>query len=334
MFKETLMNIGGTVARSVENHAPEIELGVGIVSFVAATVFACKGTIKAKKTVEDAKDDLKVIAETEENGQTYDDDNNPVEYTHEDSMKDRVIVCTRTAVELAKAYGPAVILTAIGIASLINGHHILKKRNLALAAAYESISEAYKKYQDKVKDYIGEATAKNLKLGLTEKEIDVDTGKKNKDGTAKTKKEKKLIYDPGNSLSPYSRIFDCGCDAWTGDPLYDRTILQQREKYWNDLLRSREDQTVFLNEIYKDLGYAPTAAGQEVGWSLRHKSGDGYIKFGFDNTAYEPNKDFMEGYEPCCVLDFNVDDKPVRDCLPKYGVYVNKVEVDDGSIQA
>lgn len=333
MIKETLMNVGGTVARSVERHAPEITLGVGIVSMVAATVFACKGTIKAKKTVEDAKDDLETIEKTEEVGQTYDENNNPIEYTHEDSMRDRAIVCTRTAIELAKAYGPAVILTAVGIFSLIKGHNILQKRNLALAAAYEGVSEAYRKYRDKVKDIIGETAAKDLKLGLKDEEIEVDTGKKNKDGSPKLKKEKKKVLNYVDTLSPYARIYDASCPSWDDNAAYNLTVLKNRQAYWNDILKAREDHTVFLNEVYKDLGYPATTAGQVVGWSLNH-DGDGYIDFGIFDMNYQPNCDFINGYEPCCILDFNVDDKPVINCIPKWGVGISEVEVEDGSVQA
>lgn len=334
MIKETLMNIGGTVTRTVEQHAPEIGLGVGIVSMVAATVVACKGTIKAKKVVEAAKDDLETIKKTEETGVTYDDNNNEIEYTKEDSAKDKMIVYTRAGLELVKAYGPAAVLTAVGVFSLIKGHNILQKRNLALIGAYESISEAYKKYQDKVKDLLGETTANNLKLGLKEEEVEVETGKKSKDGTPKTKKEKKLVYDPLDSLSPYARIYDSASKYWENDPALNRTILIGRQSYWNDILRTRADHTVFLNEVYKDLGFPVTAAGQVMGWSLNHDSGDGYITFGMDNMAYEPNRDFLNGYEPCCLLDFNVDDKPVIGCVPKWGVGVSDVEVEDGSVQA
>lgn len=332
---ERVMNIGSAVSKTVEAHAPEIALGVGIASMVGATIFACKGTIKAKKTVEDAKDDMETIAKTEEAGRTYDDDNNPIEYTHENSMRDRVIVCKRTAVELAKAYGPAIILTAVGIFSLIKGHNILQKRNLALAAAYEGISEAYRKYRDKVKDILGEETARDLKLGLKDEEIEVDTGKKNKDGTPKMKKEKRKIIDPANGFSPYSRIYDASCKAWEDNPAYNYTVLMNKQAWWSDQLKIRPNHTVFLNEVLDDLGFPVCEAGQVVGWSLceGHDS-DGYIDFGFTDLSYEPNRDFMNGYEPCCLLDFNVDDKPVINCIPKWGIDVKEIEVDDGSVQA
>ena len=320
MIKETLVNIGSDVARSVEKHSPEICLGIGIVSMIAATVCACKGTIKAKKTIEDAKDNLEAIEASEERGNTWDEDNNKVEYTAQDARNDRLIVIGNTGIKLVKEYGLAAILTATGIALLVKGHNIMRKRNLALIAAYEGISSAFKRYRKEVQGLIGDKAANNLKLRLEEKEVEVDTWNKSKDGKPKTKKEKlTVVNNDSNGFSPYSRIYDSCCPGWDNDPQYNLTILRERQAYWNDMLKSREDHTVFLNEIYRDLGYPTTAAGQVVGWSLNHDDGDGYIDFGIYNMAYEPNRDFVNGYEPCCLLDFNVDDTPVIGCLPKYG---------------
>ena len=307
---DIIKKAGTDAYRVVEAHSPEIALGVGIASMVGATILACKSTPKAKKVVEDAKDDLETIKKTEEAGHTYDDDNNEIEYTHEDSIKDKAIVTAKAGVLLAKAYGPAIILTAAGIACLVGGHHILRKRNVALVAAYESLSEAYKNYQDKVKDILGETTARNLKYSLEEKEITTDTGKKNKDGSPKLKKEKKLIVNgnPIDAFSPYCKIYDASCPNCDNDPAYNLSFLKCKQNYWNDVLRTRANHTVFLNEIYKDLGFPVTEAGQVVGWTLKDGvTKDGYIDFGIFNLAYQPNVDFVNGYEPVCILDFNVD---------------------------
>ena len=305
---EFVKNLGGMVADKVQEHSPEIALGVGIASMIGATVVACKGTIKAKKIIEEAKEDLETVEKTEELGHTYDDNNDEIEYTHEDSLKDKGIIFAHTSIQLAKVYGPAVILTAAGIFCLLSGHHILRKRNFALVAAYNGISEAYKKYQDKVKDIIGEEKARNLKLGLEEREIEADTGKKNKDGSPKKKKEKYLVCgNPVDELSRDARIYDSGCPEWENDPAYNLMILKGKQNHWNDLLRARPSHTVFLNEVYRDLGFRETTEGQGVGWTLNNGNGDGFVDFGIFNLAYQPNVDFVNGYEPVCVLDFNVD---------------------------
>lgn len=316
MLKETIMNFGGTIARKAEEHSPEICLGVGVVSMVAATVFACKGTIKAREAVDTAKDDFAIIDATEENGVTYDDDNNEIPYSHDDSIKDKSVVAARTVVELAKDYGPAIVLTIVGIGFLFKGHDILKKRNVELLVAYEGISEAYRKYQDKVKEFLGETAAKDIKYGLKEHETEVDTGKKSKDGTPKTKKEKKIIIDGKavTDFSPYARFFDSSCKGWENDPAYNLTYLTCKQNWCNDRLRI--EGVLTLNDVYGELGIPKTKQGQVVGWSLKSGKGDGYVDFGIFNSAYTPNRDFVNGYEPVILLDFNVDDRPILNDFP------------------
>lgn len=320
---KAVKGISAIVGTKTEEHSPEICLGLGIAGMVAATVFACKSTIKATKIVEEAKDDLNTIKEAEEYGATYDADNNEIEYTKEDATKDRAIVITRTAIEISKAYGPAVILTAAGIALLLKGHNILRKRNIALIAAYKSIDEAYRNYQEKVKAYLGESTARNLKYGLTEKEISVDTGKKNKDGSAKTKKQKKLIYDGADpsTFSPYARFFQEGCKGWDPDPQYSLMYLLKLQRWMNDRLQL--EKVVTLNDVYDELGIPRTQQGQIVGWSLLKSKKDGYIDFGIYNDAYTPNRDFVDGYENVILLDFNVDG-------PVYGDLPDNKQIEEG----
>lgn len=303
------------VGAKAEEHSPEICLGLGIVSMVGATVFACKGTIKAKKVIEDAKNDMEVIEEAEKEGITYDaSTNEELSYSHEDAIKDRAIVTTRTAIELVKCYGPAGILTVGGITLLLKGHNILRKRNIALVAAYKSISEAYKNYQERIKAYLGETAAKNLKYGVKEDEVEVDTGKKNKDGTPKLKKEKKTIYEANPSeFSPYARFFEEGCKGWDPDPSYALTYLIKLQRWMNDRLKL--ERVVTLNDVYDELGIPRTKEGQVVGWSLLNGKGDGYIDFGIYNQAFQPNREFVDGYESSILLDFNVDG-PVWDDYP------------------
>ena len=306
---EVFNKIGDGVASTVKEHSPEICLGLGIACTLAGTVVACKGTIKARKVVDEAREDIETIEKSEEEGSTYDDANVPVPYSHKDAVNDKAIILSKAGLGLVKAYGPAVILTATGIALLISGHKILRKRNIALVAAYQSISEAYKRYQSKAADKLGETVARNLKYNLEEKEVETETGKKNKDGTPKTKTEKLLVMgNPIDEMSPYCRIYDDGCTGWDNNAAYNLAYLKGRQSWWNDVLKARPNHTVFLNEVYKDLGIPETEAGQVVGWTL--KPGvmkDGYIDFGIFNMAYTPNRDFVNGYQPVCLLDFNVD---------------------------
>ena len=127
---KSIKEASNIVGISVEQHSPEILMGLGIASMVGATILACKGTMKAKKVLENAKEERTMIETAKEIGKVIDGDTNEeIEYTENDYKKDKLISASTMVIGIAKAYGPAVILTATGIALIINGQHILRKRN-------------------------------------------------------------------------------------------------------------------------------------------------------------------------------------------------------------
>ena len=81
----------------------------------------------------------------------------------------------------------------------------------------------------------------------------------------------------------------------------------------NDKLRANGH--VFLNEVYKELGFDDTKAGQVVGWIYdpENPNGDNYIDFGIydvyncSKSEAERKTAFVNGYERSIILDFNVD---------------------------
>ena len=308
---------GNIVYAKVEKHSPEICLGLGLAGMVAATVFACKGTIKAKKVIEDGKKSLDLIDNAEKTRTVYDEENNPIPYTESDARKERIIVVGRTIGGVAKAYGPAGVLTGAGIYLIVKGHNILKKRNLALIAAYKAVSDNYAKYQKKVEELIGEDAARKLKYCLKEYENVEETGKTNKDGTPNTKKVKYTVLDPehfGEFFSPYARYFDSSNINWVNDADRNRFFLTQTMRWMNEKLKLVG--IVTLNDVYKELGFTPTQSGQVVGWLYKNHVGEECpINFGIMDDICILNREFVNGIEPTCLLDFNIDG-PVFDEFP------------------
>ena len=84
-------------------------------------------------------------------------------------------------------------------------------------------------------------------------------------------------------------------------------FLRAQQQYANDLLVARGH--LFLNEVYDMLGIERTKAGQVVGWIYdpKNPNGDNYIDFGIYDVNKAKNRDFVNGYEPVILLDFNVD---------------------------
>jgi len=276
---------GGLIVRK---YSPEILLGVGVVGLVASTVLACKASTKAEFTLDTAKDKLDKVKEVKENYSLE-------EYSETDYKKDLVIVYTQTAVDFIKLYGPSVTLGIVSLGCILGAHGILKKRNVALMAAYKVLEQNFGNYRNRVIEKYGKEADKFFKTGVYEEEI--------KEIDENGKKVKKIVekIDP-NGVSQYARFFDESSNQWSKTPEYNLTFLKCQQNYANDLLKSRGH--VFLNEVYDMIGVPRTQAGAVVGWILGE--GDDYIDFGIFNGENMCNRDFVNGYERSVLLDFNV----------------------------
>lgn len=282
----------------LKKHSPEILAVAGTVGVVTSAVLACKATTKASKIMDDHKNQVELVHSfAEDNG--YSD-----EYTETDYKKDVTIIYAQTGVKLAKEYAPAVILGTVSIAAMLGSNHILRKRNIAISAAYAAVDKGFKDYRKNVIERFGEELDKELKFNLKAKEVEeviVD-----EDGKEKTVKSIVNVVDP-NTRSPYCVMFDDGNTGWDPDPEITKYFLFQTQNHANDMLKARG--YLYLNEVYDMLGAPRTKAGQVVGWIYDEKNpiGDNFVSFGLDNI-YDPClRDFINGYEKVVLLDFNVD---------------------------
>ena len=283
----------------LKNHSPEILVVAGVIGGVTSAVIACKATTKAGDIIEDTKSQIDIIHKGIEDGNIR-----GVEYTKEDGTKDLAIVYTQTAVKFIKLYGPAVVLGTVSIVSILAGHNITRKRNLALTAAYATIDNSFKQYRNRVIERFGEELDRELKYDVKTKEVEETVI--NEDGTESTVKTTVNVIDP-NTISDYSRIFDECNPSWSKSPEHNLVFLKQQQNYANDLLKSRGH--LFLNEVYDMLGFPRTQAGQIVGWVYDDVNpvGDNFVDFGIYNLDSERARAFVNGYERSILLDFNVD---------------------------
>lgn len=290
----------GKAGLTIKKYSPEILMGAGIVGTVASTVMACKATTKINTILNETKQTVDIIHDGMEQGQV-----NGVEYTQEDGKKDLTIVYAQTGVKLFKLYAPAIAVGALSITSIVAGHNILKKRNIALAAAYAVVDKGFKNYRKNVVDRFGEELDKELRYGIKAKEIEtIVTDEKGKE---KVEKETINVIDPEFGVSEYARFYDAGNKGWTDDPEYNLMYLRQQQNWANEVLRTKGH--LFLNEVYDSLGIPRSKAGQIVGWIYDEKkpNGDNYVDFGIYDINRESCRNFVNGYERTILLDFNVD---------------------------
>jgi len=278
----------------IKKHSPEILLTVGIIGTITSTVMACKRTLKVNDILKEKKDNCDAVHKCLE--EKRDD------YTQQDANKDLTVIYAQTGIKLVKLYAPAIMVGALSIGSIISGHKILKKRNVALAAAYAIIDKSFKRYRAGVIEEFGQGVDQQLRFGIKSKEIEV------KDKNGKVKKEVvSEIEDENFVYSDYARFFDAASNSFEKDPEYNLMFLRRQQDYANDLLKSRGH--LFLNEVYDLLDIPRTKAGQIVGWIYDPKNntkGDNYVDFGIykNNSAH---RRFVNGLEYNILLDFNVD---------------------------
>ena len=295
----TLTRTLGKTGLKLQKYSPEILVVTGIVGVVVSAVMACKATTKASEIVEDMNEKMDTIHEVSETATSE-------EYSEEDLKKDTTIVYVQTGVKFLKLYGPSLALGALSIGCILASTHILKTRNLAIAAAYSAIDKGFKDYRGRVIERFGKDLDRELRYNIKAKTIEENIVDEN--GEVNTVEKTVEVVNP-NEHSVYAKCFDESCAGWSKDPEFNLMFIRRQQDYANEVLAKRG--YIFLNEVYKMLGFQATKAGQIVGWFYDPENpdhtGDNYVDFGIYDVHKEKNRDFVNGYERCIWLDFNVD---------------------------
>lgn len=286
----------------LKKYSPEILTAAGVIGTVGSTVLACKATLKVEDILDEAKKKSNLINAVHDGEIEVD-----AEYTDKDYSKDLLVNRTQTAVKLIKLYGPAISLGALSITAILGGQHILRKRNVAVMAAYKLCEESFNNYRSRVKDELGEEKDRQFYYGMTEETVKDKV--KSKDGKTKTV-TKKVEKAPDHLYSQYARFFDEANINWDKSPEQNMYFLKMVQNQMNDKLKARGH--VFLNEVYDALGFDRSEAGQLVGWvwnkdNTAMEAGDGYIDFGIFDGNDCAKRAFVNGDERSILLDFNID---------------------------
>ena len=276
-----------TVGRSIlqtSKHSPTLLFAGGVIGVVATAVMASRATLQVEETLAEHKETLekaKSFVQTDP------------KYSEEDLKRDTVILYSRMAVDVAKLYGPTLIVGGLSIAALTRSHVILTRRNAAITAAYVALEKGFAEYRRRVVQEFGEETDRRLRHS------DEVAWRKAEDGTIQVQKH----TDP-NDYSIYARFFDQNSRKYQGDADYNFMFLRAQQNFANDLLKARGH--IFLNDVYDMIGVPRSRAGAVVGWILSDR-GDNYVDFGLFDSNRESARSFVNGDERAILLDFNVD---------------------------
>ena len=266
-------------------NSPKTLLVVGLVGVGVSTYLACRATLKLEertKAFEEEVNEHKAEKSVLKTSQ-YNRELAHIYAKHTGSM--------------VRLYGPAIIVGAASVAALTGSHVTLTRRNTALMAAYGALQTSFEQFFTRVEEEVGADKARDMRNGIEREKISVD-GK-----APKTMAVKRKGYG-----SQYARLFDDYNKNYTKVPELNRNFILCQQNYLNDLLQKRGH--VFLNEAYDYLGIDRSPEAQVVGWVINNQEGgDNYIDFGIYECidGVYVNAGFINGVEPCILLDFNVD---------------------------
>ena len=288
------------VGFKLKKHSPEILIVTGVIGIVTSTVMACKATTKVNDIVDETKDMVDKIHDAVENKKHTSDGE---EYTQEVANKDLTIVYAQTGLKFVKLYGPAVAIGIASIGCIVGSNHILRKRNIALAAALTAMETSFKEYRGRLIDRFGKDLDRELRFGIKAKEVEEKVVDEKGKETTVTKTVE--VVDPNAIHSIYSVVFCEGNSGWTRNAELNKVFLIQQQNYANDKLKLNGVLT--LNEVYDMIGAPRTAYGQIAGWVYTDDSsiGDNFVDFGIFDVNNEQACDFVNGYEKSIILDFN-----------------------------
>lgn len=153
---------------SFVRYRPQILAGVGVASFMGATVLAVKATPKALDKLEKRKEELRV----------------------------KKLPMTEVIKTAGPCYIPSVVATAVGVASIASADHEMRARVAdisALAATTESVLQAHR---DAVQQELGERKAEKIDAAAAQKIVDQNPPPKSRDDIIDTGFGDQLVYDP------------------------------------------------------------------------------------------------------------------------------------------
>lgn len=286
-----------TAALKLRKNSPAILMAAGTVTFVGALVMSRKAALKSQEIVANYKKDIGIIKEAEAIVAQKEE-----KYPEYNPNQERLEVVCQTVSDLALTYLPVVGLSALSLTCFFTAHNILNKRYLGAVAAFNSLSDTFAAYRNRVIGEEGEKKDRHYMYGTTFSEEIVTEKDENGNEVTKVVKTENTETD-AIMPSEYVRIFDEDNPNWDRNPAFNLMFLRSQQTIANNILHARGH--LLLNEVYEMCGFKQTPMGAYIGWSTKG-DGDGFVDFGLYDDSKEVRR-FINGNENTILLNFNVD---------------------------
>lgn len=293
VLKNAVTSRLGRQILTASKHSPVILFAAGVVGVGATVVLASRATLRSQKILDQHRHAVETASTLYNNPEL---NTTGEEYTSRQYKRDLAVIYSTTFTQLARQYGPSVVIGVAAIAALTGSHVVLTRRYAGVTAAYAAMHKGFDEYRKRVVEQFGDEKDKELRYGLVDRTV-VEEGP---EGPVTT--TVKRLGD--HKYSVYARMFEKGSStSWSHEPGYNRHFIACQQQYANDKLRAQGH--LFLNEVYDMLGLQRSKEGAVVGW-VWGDCGDGYVDFGVFSGDRYMGMEFVKDNERAVMLDFNV----------------------------
>lgn len=296
-IKEAVSPKVGQAVLATKANSPELYMAGGIALGILGAILFARAHKKSDEVLGETFEQIDSVREF-----VYEENEKAVEQTgHEvisraDEQKMLTPLYGTVLMDTAKLYGPALLVGIGSIALLLASRGELRRRNSALLSTVALVERGFATYRSRIIEEYGEEA--DMKAFYGAESRDVVTLEEDEKGKTKKKRSKRLHIPEEPAPLLYGRVFDFNNKRWSPDRDRNELFLQSAQDTANNSLLL--DGHVFLNDVYRDLGFKDTAIGAVVGWTKDSSTGDGYVSFGLDKSI-----NVNEG-DNRWMLDFNV----------------------------
>lgn len=275
-----------------DNHGPEAKLIAGIAGLWGAAIGVGIATHKLEEKNKAKNEKLEKIYQAKDDG---------IIDEKEESKEIRKAY-VKYGLDICKYYAAPLTSAVTGTLLILSSHNDMKKRYLALGAAYTTLDQSFRQYRDRVKEKLGEEEEKRLHYGIETKEIT------NEDGS----KETIEYINPDILYGPFTYIFDESSEVYSKEYMANKTRLMALEAWATNKLVA--DGYLYLNTVLSELDI-PIDTRTSAGWVYdKHDPGKNIVDFGLFRLNSSAKMAFINGTERSIILEFN--------CMPDISAHV------------
>ena len=288
----------GRAVLATKSASPEIYLAGGIAMGLLGAVLFARAYKKSDEVLGETRNNIDEVREF-----VLDENEAAVEQTGHESIsrteEQKMLTPLYGAylIESMKLYGPALLCGVASVGLLLASRGELRNRNKALLSTVALIERGFATYRNRIVEEYGEEA--DIKAFYGAEERNIVTLEEGENGKTKKKHSKRLHIPAEPDPLLYGRVFDFNNTRWSPDRDRNEVFLRGAQDSMNWRLELKGH--VFLNDVYRDLGFEDTQVGAVTGWIKDSPKGDGYISFGLDDSI-----NVNEG-DNRWLLNFNVE---------------------------